>query len=64
MQFIIKRELYRHCNRRKLKDETCHNFSVNGRLVSEGALLADDIPKSLSSEVLARMRDDQVTKVV
>lgn len=65
MQFVIKRELYRHCKRCKLRnDNSSRRYAVDGRLVLDGALLAESaIPKSLSSKVLCRMKDDALTKV-
>jgi hypothetical protein len=66
MQFIIKRELYRHCKRCKLKEDSDKsNFAVDGRLVLDGALLAEStLPKSLNSKVLRYMKNDHLTRVL
>lgn len=65
-QFIIKRELYRHCRRCKLRsDDQPRHYAADGRLILDGALLANrSVPKSFTSQVLTRMRDDTLTKVV
>lgn len=63
--FIIKKELYRHCNRCKLRDDGGeHKYAADGRLLLDGALMVDSsLPKPLM-KVLSNMRVDSLTRRV
>ena len=65
-QFFIKRKLYRHCMRCKLRqNDSRGKFAADGRLVLDGAVPAElALPKALSSKVQIHMHDDPLTRAV
>jgi hypothetical protein len=63
--FVIKRELYRHCNRCKLRNsDHDRKYAADGRLLLDGALYTDNTSlEPLARQVFAKMHNDKRTKV-